>query len=70
MRNLFKRTKEKGCVDSLMMIIELPLNFLRDISTPMGEVEAWNRNRAAVLPVTLMISFFYLNGDLQNVGKE
>ena len=38
---------------------------MRDYSVPMGEMEAWDRRRAAIVPMTLVISFFYLNGDLQ-----
>lgn len=68
MKAIFKRTKEKGVCDSLMLIISTPLNFIRDISTPMGEEDAWNRTRASILPMTLVISFFYLNGDLDNIG--
>ena len=68
MKNEFKREKDKGILANLMLIIEVPLNFLRDYSTPMGEEDAWDRTRAAILPVTMMISFFYLNGDLQNIG--
>ena len=70
MRGVFKRTKdERGLCDRLMLVISVPLGFLRDFSTPMGEEDAWNRNRAAIIPITLVISFFYLNGDLDDVGK-
>ena len=43
-----------------MKIIEIPLTFLRDYTTPMADPADWDRNRAAILPLTLPISFFYL----------
>ncbi len=64
MRTLFRRTKEEGFLNILMLIISVPLTFIRDYSIPMGEMEAWNRVRAAILPITIVISFYYLNGNL------
>lgn len=53
------------------MIISVPLTFIRDYSCPMGEMEAWDRRRASIVPVTIVISFFYLNGNLQaNPGES
>jgi len=62
MRYLFRRTKEQGVVNTLFKFISVPLTFLRDYSCPMAEREAWNRNRAAILPVTMPFAFFALSG--------
>jgi hypothetical protein len=62
MRANFRRIREEGFGNTCFKLIEIPLNFLRDISTPIGDEEAWNRNRAAIVPVFLVISFLYLNG--------
>jgi hypothetical protein len=43
-----------------MKIIEIPLTFIRDITVPMADNADWNRNRASVLPLTVPISFCYL----------
>jgi hypothetical protein len=65
MRHIFRRTREEGFINSCMLIISVPLTFIRDYSVPMGEMEAWDRRRASIVPVTTVISFFYLAGNLQ-----
>ena len=69
MRGLFRRAQEQGISNVLLKIVEVPLNFLRDYSVPMGEEDAWNRTRASILPATLVMSVLYLNGNLQDVGR-
>ena len=51
MMNLLKRDKGKRlkCMDLISHGIAIPLNFMRDYTVPMGELSAWNRNRAAYL---------------------
>jgi len=49
-----------------MRLIEIPLTFLRDYTTPMADHESWDRRRAAIIPATLLLSFFYLFGLLND----
>ena len=69
--NLLKRDKGNrvNCVDLIKQGIAVPLNFLRDYTVPMGEVSAWNRNRAAIVPIFMPLAFFVLMGfvDRENV---
>ena len=48
-----------------MVFIEVPTTFVRDYTTPMGEVENWNRNRIAICCLTFVFSFLWLNGFMQ-----
>lgn len=64
MRILFRRTKKEGIANTLMLLISVPLTFIRDLTTPMGEEEAWNRNRAAFVPMSIVLAFLYLCGYL------
>jgi hypothetical protein len=64
MKTAFKRTSEEGVCNTLSKIVSVPLTFVRDYSCPMAEQDAWDRNRAAILPMTLIISFMYLSGYL------
>lgn len=66
MRRLFKERREDGIWNSFMKLIEIPMTFLRDYSTPMAEHEAWDRRRAAIIPSFLILSFFYLGGVLSD----
>jgi len=64
MRAVMRRAKDEGFVNIFMLVITVPLNFLRDYSCPAGEEEEWSRTRAAIIPITIVASFFFLNGDL------
>ena len=72
MKYLFKRVQDQGVMNTLLKIFTLPLVFLRDYSCPMAEREAWNRNRATILPLTMPVSFFLLIGkfDLSTDDEE
>jgi hypothetical protein len=66
-KNLFKRTfddDEKSFSDKLWLIVDIPLNLLRNYSVPMAETDEWDRNRGALYPILLPFAFFFLNGDL------
>ena len=39
-----------------------------DYSIPIGDEESWDKVRACVLPMTIVTSFFYLNGNLNYGG--
>ena len=52
------------------MIIDYPLTILRNYSIPMAEEDKWEKFRASVLPLTMVISFMYLFGNLQGDGSE
>lgn len=62
LRTMFKGAKEEGILDIFMRIIAFPLNLLRDYTVPIGEEDAWDRERAAVIPMTITLAFFILNG--------
>lgn len=47
------------------MVIDYPLTVLRDYTIPMAEEERWEKVRACILPLTMVLSFFYLFNFLQ-----
>jgi sodium/potassium/calcium exchanger 6 len=51
-------------------MISVPLAFLRDCTCPMVEIEAWNKFRAAVLPLTIPFSFAFLTGKFDLNTKD
>ena len=53
-----------------MMLIEIPLHFIRDYTCPMAEHASWNRNRASIVPITITMAFFYLGGSLNDGGLD
>lgn len=55
-KNLFKRAAR----DVPILILTWPLDFLRDLTIPMGEDAAWSRNRAMIYPMTLPFAFAIL----------
>jgi len=67
MKILFKRTQDedqKALIWRLWGIVEVILNFLRDLTVPMAETSAWNRSLGALYPLTVPAAFFFLKGDL------
>lgn len=73
MRNIFKRTKSKGFLgtcNSFLQIFFWPITKLRDITIPMSDEEDWSRLRAAILPMTQLLAFFYLFGMLNDIGDD
>lgn len=64
LRILFKNTKDEGILNVVINIISLPLNILRDYSVPCGEEAQWDKQKASVIPMTLVFSFFVLNGNI------
>lgn len=65
MRQVLKRSKEKGVCDTLFQVIAFPLKIIRDLTIPMAEEDKWDRRRACVIPITLVISFMWL-GEMFN----
>ena len=59
-KSTFKRTESNSVLSSCWRIVEIPLNFLRDYSTPMADKYEWDRNRAAIIPLTLPWAFSFL----------
>lgn len=59
-----KRDNKLGIkwLDLIKKCIALPLNFMRDYTVPMGELSAWDRNRAAIVPTFMPLAFFVLMG--------
>jgi len=58
----FKRTEGNSVIGKCWKIVEVPLNFLRDYSVPMADKSEWDRNRAAIIPLTFPWAFAFLNG--------
>lgn len=63
-KNIFKRTSGEGCFNTCWLVVDIPLNFLRNYSVPPADHADWDRNRMSILPLTIPISFFYLKGYL------
>ena len=70
MRHVFRRTKEEGIINTFMLLISVPLELIRDYTVPIGEAEAWDRKRAAVVPMTLVFSFLFLNGSMKQSNDK
>jgi len=59
-KSTFKRTEGKHVIGHCWKIVEVPLNLLRDYSVPMADKCEWDRNRAAILPLTATWAFAFL----------
>lgn len=70
MRIVFRTTREEGVLNSLMKLISVPLTLIRDYTVPIGDEDAWDRQRASVIPMTLVFAFFWLNGSMQSTGSD
>lgn len=57
---VFKRATFDGFFNKCWLIVELPLNILRDYTCPMSEYADWNRNRATIIPLTFVWGFLFL----------
>ena len=44
--------------------ITIPMGFMRDYTIPSGDQESWDRTRSAVIPMTLVFAFEFLNGNI------
>lgn len=74
MKIIFKRTseeEEKSIIGKLWnLVVEFPLNFLRDMTIPISEDFVWDRNKACIYPLITPIAFMFLNGNLKdNFGE-
>lgn len=68
-KTLFRREyQESGVTGFFWKFLAFITNLFRDISIPMAEMEAWNRNRAAIVVVMMPSFYFFLSGDL--VGDD
>ena len=73
MQAFFKRQKQKGVkgiCTNLLAIFLWPLDFIRGITIPFSEDENWSRVRAAILPSTQLLAFFYYFGLLDSEDPE
>ena len=43
---------------------------MRDYTVPMGELSAWDRNRAAIVPAFMPLAFFVLMGFVEREKTE
>jgi len=64
LRIVFRTTKEEGILNSLMKLISVPLTLLRDYTCPPPEEEVWDRQRASIVPITIVFAAFWLNGNM------
>lgn len=64
LRVLFKRTRERNICTNIISIIDYPLTIFRNYTVPMAEEDKWDKFRAAVVPISMVISFLYLFGFL------
>ena len=64
LRNLFKRNHDDddGLLSKISNCVAVPLNIMRDYTVPMGEVDSWDRNRAAIVTITMPAAFVILMG--------
>ena len=62
MRMAFRKTQEEGCLNSTMKLVSVPLTFLRDYTCPPNEEAVWDRDRAAIFPVTVLFAYLWLTG--------
>jgi len=69
MRISLRQIHDKGFVDSVSSLVTVPLNFVRNYSIPMSEDESWNKNRAAILPLTLPTGMAIITGHLNLFTK-
>lgn len=63
-KNIFKRTSNEGFLNTCWLIVEIPLNFLRNYSCPPADHADWDRNRMSILPLTVPAALMYLRGYL------
>jgi len=70
MRIVFRATREEGCLNSMMKLISVPLTLLRDYSVPIGDEDTWDRQRASVVPMTLVFAFLWLNGYMNSPDES
>ena len=56
------RAQGDGAWNTFINIIDWPLTLLRDYSIPPAEEENWDRTRAAILPMTMPLTFVTLMG--------
>lgn len=61
---LFKRTRERNICSDILLIIDWPLTMLRNYTIPMAEEDRWDKIRGSIVPITMVIAFFYLFGFL------
>ena len=47
----------------MFLVISVPLTFIRNYTIPICRDEFWDRNRAAVMPLTIVWAFLFLNGE-------
>lgn len=44
------------------LLVEVPLNFLRDYTVPITDKDEWDRNRAAIVVLFTPFALFYFLG--------
>jgi len=48
-----------------MKLVSVPITLIRDYTVPIGEEDVWDRQRASIVPVTIVFAFLWLNGYMQ-----
>ena len=66
MKAIFRRTKSEGVLANISKVYQVPLDFLRDYTIPIGDEASWNKERASIAPITFVFAFKYLNGSFND----
>lgn len=62
--------KATGFMHYFWMVIDFPLNLLRDLTIPAGDSEKWDRTKMAFVPFFFTFSLFFLYGFLDSIWDE
>lgn len=66
LRMMFRRAKEEGIFTTIQKIVGYPLDILRDLTIPPSNEESYDRNKLAMMPLTVPFSFCFLMGIIGN----
>jgi hypothetical protein len=53
---------DQGCMGYFWAVIDFPLNLMRDLTIPAGDLEKWDRTKMSLVPVFFPVSLFFLFG--------
>lgn len=62
--------KATGFMHYFWIVIDFPLNLLRDLTIPAGDGEKWDRTKMAFVPFFFTFSLFFLYGFLDSVWDD
>ena len=62
LRNVLKRTREQGVLNTVSEILAFPFDVLRQITIPPPDYENYDKNKLAIIPLTIGFAFCLLMG--------